>query len=66
MNTTRSSEDLSRLSLKSDQTVSEVVDLFNDLSVKIQLSNFVRVIHSSFESAPLGVGTKSSGFSLAS
>ncbi len=42
MNTTRSSEDLSKLSLKSDPTVSEVVDLFNGLSVKIQSSNFVR------------------------
>ena len=66
MNTVHSSEDLSGLSLKSDSTVSEVVDLFNGLSVKIQLSNFVRVIHSSFESTPLGVGTKSSRFSSAS
>lgn len=66
MNKAPSSEDLTSLSPNSDPSVSEVVDLFNGLLVKVQLSNFVRVIRSAFASTPLNVGTNPSRFTSAS
>lgn len=63
MSTMQNSEMLLGLTANSTPNVSEVVQLFEGMSVKLQLKNIVRVIYSKHGSEPLNVGLKPSRFS---
>ena len=52
----RSCEVLSQISLNSNPSIEEIVSLFGGMLVRRNLKNFIRVIRSSHNSSPIGVG----------